>query len=74
MACATHICCVAAIKCRFIRFIVYVSRTLDNVPDHLDRLGLLWPVYGVAGLTSAIAYCAIGFPVRPSAKKRNDPQ
>ena len=49
MACAIHICCVAAIKCRFIRFIVYVSRALDNVPDHLERLGLLWSVYGAAG-------------------------
>jgi len=55
MACATHICCVAAIKCRFIRFIVYVSRTLDNVPDHLERLGLPWSVYDVPGTDPAIA-------------------
>lgn len=42
MACATQICCVVAIKYRFIRFIVYVSRALASVPDHLERLDLLW--------------------------------
>ena len=60
MACATHICCVAAIKCRFIRFIVYVSRTLDNVPDHLERLGLPWSVYDVPGTDPAIALLVFG--------------
>lgn len=42
MACATQICGVVAIKYRFIRFIVYVSRALASVPDHLERLDLLW--------------------------------
>lgn len=64
MACATQICCVVAIKYRFIRFIVYVSRALASVPDHLERLDLLR--FDPAQQRQT---CAIGFLARASAER-----
>lgn len=64
MACATQICGVVAIKYRFIRFIVYVSRALASVPDHLERLDLLWLIRRDKRQASAI-----GFLARSSAER-----